>query len=84
MKEATRGALGKETAPFVAADLIYCAGLFDYLSDKICSRLLQLFYNWANAGGLVVATNVTPSNSVRYFLEHLLEWNLIYRARRMR
>src|SRR5690606_6907941 len=25
-------------------DLIYCAGLFDYLSDKICARLLRLFY----------------------------------------
>jgi len=80
LKEATRGALGKETTPFVAADFIYCAGLFDYLNDKICIRLLQLFYNWVNEDGLVVATNVTPLNSVRYFLEHLLEWNLIYRG----
>ncbi len=79
LKDATRGSLGRDTAPFINADLIYCAGLFDYLNDKICQRLLNLFCTWANPGGLVVATNVTPKNSVRYFLEHILEWNLIYR-----
>jgi extracellular factor (EF) 3-hydroxypalmitic acid methyl ester biosynthesis protein len=26
-------------------DLVYCAGLFDYLSDKICQRLVRLFVN---------------------------------------
>jgi len=80
LKEATRSALGKETSPFVTADLIYCAGLFDYLNDRICCRLLQLFYTWVSDNGLVVATNVTPLNSVRYFLDHLLEWYLIYRG----
>ncbi len=80
LKEATRSSLGRDLSPFVAADLIYCAGLFDYLNDKICNRLLELFYAWVNDGGFVVATNVTPQNSVRYFLEHILEWNLIYRG----
>ena len=60
-------------------DFVYCAGLFDYLSDRICARLLDLFYRWIEPGGLVVATNVHPRNPVRYVLEHLLEWNLIYR-----
>jgi len=79
LKEATRGALGRGTGQFLDVDFIYCAGLFDYLSDKICIRLLQLFNTWVNEGGLIVSTNVTPRNPVRYFLEHLLEWNLIYR-----
>src|SRR5690606_6444267 len=26
-----------------AFDLVYCAGLFDYLSDRVCARLLELF-----------------------------------------
>jgi extracellular factor (EF) 3-hydroxypalmitic acid methyl ester biosynthesis protein len=60
-------------------DLVYCAGLFDYLSDKICARLLELFFKWTEPGGLLVSTNVHPRNPVRYFIEHLLEWNLIYR-----
>lgn len=60
-------------------DLVYCAGLFDYLSDRICQRLLRLFFAWTRPGGLVIATNVHPRNPVRQFIEHLLEWNLIYR-----
>lgn len=60
-------------------DMVYCAGLFDYLSDRICSRLLKLFYELTSSGGLMLATNVHPRNPVRQFLEHLLEWNLIYR-----
>jgi len=79
LKEASREALGRESEPFVSADLVYCAGLFDYLSDRICRRLLQLFSSWTRPGGLVVATNVHPNNDVRFFMEHVLEWNLIYR-----
>jgi extracellular factor (EF) 3-hydroxypalmitic acid methyl ester biosynthesis protein len=69
----------KDTASGATYDFVYCAGLFDYLSDKICARLLDLFYRWTEPGGLVVSTNVHPKNPVRFFLEHLLEWNLIYR-----
>lgn len=60
-------------------DLVYCAGLFDYLSDKVCSRLLMLFYEWTVPGGRVMATNVHPSNNALYLMEHILEWYLIYR-----
>jgi extracellular factor (EF) 3-hydroxypalmitic acid methyl ester biosynthesis protein len=38
-----------------------------------------LFQTWVAPGGLVAATNVHPRNGVRYFLEHILEWNLVYR-----
>lgn len=60
-------------------DLVYCAGLFDYLSDRICARLLELFLRWTRPGGLDVSTNVHPRNPVRYLIEHLLEWYLVYR-----
>ena len=60
-------------------DLVYCAGLFDYISDRICKRLMKMFHSWTRPGGLVLSTNVHPSNPVRQFIEHLLEWNLIYR-----
>lgn len=60
-------------------DVVYCAGLFDYLSDKVCSRLLTLFYRWVVPGGVVVATNVHPANPVRGFMEHAVEWYLVYR-----
>ena len=60
-------------------DTIYCAGLFDYLSDRICQRLINLFYEQLAPGGLVIATNVDPSNPLRNGMEFLLEWHLIYR-----
>ena len=61
-------------------DLIYCAGLFDYLSDRVSSRLVRLFCQLANPkGGVVVVTNVHPDNSALFLMEHILEWFLIYR-----
>ena len=62
-------------------DLVYCAGLFDYLSDRICQRLVKLFVHSVVPGGLVLATNVDPSNPIRQFMEHVMEWNLIHRGK---
>ncbi|MDB5895134.1 MAG: SAM-dependent methyltransferase [Rhodoferax sp.] len=60
-------------------DFVYCAGLFDYLSDKVCQRLLQYFAARTRPGGTILATNVHRSNPERHTMEHLLEWHLIYR-----
>lgn len=61
-------------------DAIYCAGLFDYLSDKVCGRLLSYFSSQSKLGGKVIFTNVHSKNPDRYFImDHLLEWFLIYR-----
>jgi len=60
-------------------DLVYCAGLFDYLSDQVCQRLNNVLYSWLAPGGLLLATNVAPHNPLRHGMEHLLDWNLVYR-----
>ena len=60
-------------------DFVYCAGLFDYLTDAVCQRLMTLLYEWVAPGGLLLATNVEPSNPMRHGMEHLLDWHLIYR-----
>jgi extracellular factor (EF) 3-hydroxypalmitic acid methyl ester biosynthesis protein len=59
-------------------DLIYCAGLFDYLSDKVCRKLMDVFYNMLAPGGLLLATNVDVHPS-RNEMEYFLEWHLIHR-----
>jgi extracellular factor (EF) 3-hydroxypalmitic acid methyl ester biosynthesis protein len=61
-------------------ELIYCAGLFDYLSDRVCKRLMNIFYSMLEPGGLLVATNVDASNPSRNTMEYLLEWHLTYRT----
>ncbi|MGB7769253.1 MAG: class I SAM-dependent methyltransferase [Verrucomicrobiia bacterium] len=60
-------------------DFVCCAGLFDYLPDPTCRQLMNIFYAFLAPGGLLVATNVEPSNPLRYGMEYLLDWHLIYR-----
>jgi extracellular factor (EF) 3-hydroxypalmitic acid methyl ester biosynthesis protein len=62
-------------------DFIYCAGLFDYLEDRICKKMMNYFYDLLAPGGLLLATNVTPSNPLQGTMESLMEWHLIYRNR---
>ena len=63
-------------------DLIYCAGVFDYLSDRICKRLMDIFYAMLEPGGFLVATNIDASNPSRNGMEYLLDWHLIHRSSR--
>ncbi|MES2299126.1 MAG: class I SAM-dependent methyltransferase [Pseudomonadota bacterium] len=61
-------------------DAVYCAGLFDYLSDKVCTRLMQHFAARMRAGASMLVTNVHSCNPEKLFvMGHLLEWYLIYR-----
>lgn len=69
-----------EEADQPAYDFVYCAGLFDYLSDRVCQRLLELFCKWTKPGGHVLATNVHPDNPTRWIMEHVIEWHLIHRT----
>lgn len=71
-----------ETADRELFDFVYCAGLFDYLSDKVCARLLQYFVQRSREGGSVLVTNVHSSNPQTGVMEHVLEWHLIYRDER--
>ena len=75
------GKPGPETTPG-SYDLVYCAGLFDYLSDRICKRLMNIFYDLVAPGGLLVATNVDASNPSRNWMEYVVEWHLVYRDKR--
>jgi len=63
----------------VQFDFVYCAGLFDYLTDHTCRQLMNIFYDMVAPGGLLLATNVEPSNPLRHGMEQLLDWHLIYR-----
>lgn len=76
LKESSKAGAGFETGSY---DFVYCAGLFDYLSDRICRRLLEVFYDLLAPGGLLVATNVDISNPSRNWMEYVLEWHLVYR-----
>lgn len=76
LKEHGRASLGKDRASY---DFVFCAGLFDYVSDRVCRRLMDLFYELLAPGGLLIATNVHAAKSFRHSMDYLLEWHLIYR-----
>ncbi len=63
-------------------DLIYCAGLFDYLAETTCKALVKLFYHWLKPGGMTAVANMNDSKPFRNFIEYLLDWHLIYRNSR--
>ena len=63
-------------------DYVYCAGLFDYLPDKVCKQLMNVFYEMLAPGGLLVVTTVEAANPIRHMLDYVLEWHLIYRDSR--
>lgn len=75
IKEAARGRSGD----MPRYDLVYCAGLFDYLSDRICQKLLALLSEWTLPGGLTVATNVHSGHQSHAMMEDVLDWHLILR-----
>jgi len=60
-------------------DLICCAGLFDYLPDPVCKRLMNLMYDMLSPGALIVTTNVSGANPSRNWMEYVLDWHLLYR-----
>jgi len=61
-------------------DLIYSAGLFDYLNDRSFSALLGGLYDALGPGGHLCVGNVGSHNPTRYTMEYLLDWFLIHRT----
>jgi extracellular factor (EF) 3-hydroxypalmitic acid methyl ester biosynthesis protein len=79
LKEAGRSAQSPASQKY---DLVYCAGLFDYLSDQTCRVLSSVLYEWLAPGGLFVSTNVDGSNPRRLTMEYIMDWHLTYRRSR--
>ena len=60
-------------------DLIYSAGLYDYLTDQVGRIIIELLYEQLAPGGLLLITNVDPVNPIKNIMEHIYDWHLIYR-----
>ncbi len=68
---------GKKNGP-EQFDFVYCAGLFDYLTDAVCQHLMDAFYAMLAPDGLLVATNVDRHAAINQ-MECFLDWHLQYR-----
>jgi len=63
-------------------DMVYCAGLFDYISDELCREVINFGYSCLRNSGSLTVTNVHPNIPNKQYLEHALEWNFIYRNKK--
>jgi extracellular factor (EF) 3-hydroxypalmitic acid methyl ester biosynthesis protein len=59
-------------------DMVYCAGLFDYLPNPIVRSLIGYFQELLLPGGVQLVTNVDFHSSAKE-MEYFLDWHLIYR-----
>ncbi len=71
-------ALGRSRQGIGMQDLIYSAGLTDYLVDKLFVRFTQCCYEHLKPGGVLIIGNFAP-NSDQTFMDNILQWKLIYR-----
>jgi len=61
-------------------DLVWSAGLFDYLNDRLATVLLKRMWSWTKAGGTCVIGNFHASNPSRKYMEWCGDWCLIHRT----
>jgi SAM-dependent methyltransferase len=60
-------------------DLIYAAGLFDYLKTASAQQLAQRLFQKLRRGGRLVIGNFKLPNDATWALEYWMDWHLIYR-----
>jgi SAM-dependent methyltransferase len=61
-------------------DLVYAAGLFDYLADPIGRRLVERMFGFLRPGGRLLVANFTPSVPDVGYMESFMDWRLIFRT----
>lgn len=72
--------LGRVNHNMRLQDIIYSAGLTDYLEDKLFVAFITRCYHQLKPGGVLIVGNFSP-NPDQPFMDHILQWRLHYRNR---
>lgn len=80
IKDLILGRNQKGNDHYSGADLIYTAGLCDYLSNNAVNRLVRELYRFLKPGGALIIGNFGPHNPQKFKMEYGSEWFLIYRS----
>lgn len=61
-------------------DFIYCPGIFDYLSERIATKLIDSLYRLLNKNGTLLICNASKEfSNHRAYYEMIGEWTFIHR-----
>jgi extracellular factor (EF) 3-hydroxypalmitic acid methyl ester biosynthesis protein len=63
-------------------DLIYSAGLYDYLSTRFAQKLTKQLYNMLKPGGKLMLINIAQDYSEVGYLESYMNWAMVGRGKR--
>lgn len=61
-------------------DLIYSAGLYDYIWQGAAKQLTGYAFEMLKTGGTLLIANVTPEEPDSGYMEAIMDWWLIYRT----
>ncbi|MFS8148426.1 methyltransferase [Rhizobium sp. R635] len=61
-------------------DLIYAAGLYDYLTDKVAIRLTQICMDMLKPGGVFLFANFSDEMADDGYMESYMNWELLQRS----
>jgi len=61
-------------------DLVWSAGLFDYLDERYAVALIKRMWKWTKDGGTLIFGNFHPCNTSRNYMEWCGNWHLIHRT----
>ncbi|MCA8998452.1 MAG: class I SAM-dependent methyltransferase [Planctomycetaceae bacterium] len=67
--------------PQTPYDFVWCAGLFDYLQDRLAVSLLKRLWNAVDRGGRLVIGNFAETHRTRPYIEWCGNWFLIHRSK---
>jgi extracellular factor (EF) 3-hydroxypalmitic acid methyl ester biosynthesis protein len=79
VNESVRSILGGKL-PLRDFHLVYAAGLYDYLSDRVAARLTRILFDMLAPGGRLVVANFAPTLPEMGYMESFMGWKLIYRT----
>lgn len=76
-KDEAEAAVGREVLG--SMDLVYSAGLFDYLPRAVAKRLVRRLMGMLRPGGELFIGNLREDPASAFMMEHAVAWHLLYR-----